>query len=172
MSTEQQDPRTMPAGRELDALVAEAVEPRATLPALTAHQARLQKWGPEPAQWEWYSVAGVDSPLGWWTAEIGTDHGPTRADHQPVRWRPAREPSTDWSAAGPLLERHGLALIPSDDGWYCIKPEDIEHGHTRGTAEPRIAVIGREFDVFPVADEPCLAIARAVALLAPGGSHG
>jgi hypothetical protein len=93
------------AGRDLDALVAEMMEPRAALPRPTAHEARRRRWGPDPKRWTWYNVNGMDSPLGWWYAEIGSDC--PVGDREPVEWvlNPDREPSVDFAAAWLVVER-------------------------------------------------------------------
>lgn len=55
-----------------------------TPPTITARAAR----GPN---FKWYSCVDYHSPLDWWVAEIGTDHGPESKDDSPVRWRPVPE---------------------------------------------------------------------------------
>jgi hypothetical protein len=94
----------MEAGRELDALVAEMMEPRASLPTITADEARLREWGKDREKWLWYSCHEIESPDGWWEAEIGTDHGESDKDHSPVRWRTRREPSDDIAVAWLVVE--------------------------------------------------------------------
>lgn len=99
--------RTREPGRELDAEIAELMEPFASLPTITAHEARLREWGADPEKWQWTTSDAITSPLGWWDAIIGTDHGRTSAsDHLPVRWRLSydREPSTDIAAAWLVVE--------------------------------------------------------------------
>lgn len=104
---QQQEPKLlgMP-GRALDKRIAELMEPRASLPTITAQEARLREWGADPAKWSWTTSDYITSPLGWWVALIGTDHGPRQADHQPVRWQSSydREPSTDIAAALLVVE--------------------------------------------------------------------
>jgi hypothetical protein len=95
------------AGVDVDALIAELMEPRASLPAITADEARRAEWGADPERWSWTTSDYITSPLGWWTALIGTDHGRTAAsDHLPVRWRlnSDREPSADIAAAWLVVE--------------------------------------------------------------------
>lgn len=54
------------------------------------------------------------------------------------------EYSTEIAAAWLVVEKVGLSVVQSDDGWYAFKPEDIEHDSVRGTDVPRIALVGRD----------------------------
>ena len=60
------------------------------------------------------------------------------------------------------MEEHGIAVIPSEDGWYALHPYDIDHGCVRGTMHPQLSVIGQEHQHLAPADTPTLAIAAAV----------
>jgi len=69
--------------------------------------------------------------------------------------------STDVAAAFTIVEKLRLAIVPSEDGWYAIKPDDIDHGCVRGTSFPKLSIIGQECEEFIVADTPSLAICLA-----------
>jgi hypothetical protein len=150
------DPRTAPAGDSLNAAVSEALEPRATLPKWTAHECRLKQWGPDPSGWTWYSVDEVVSPGGWWKADIGTDHGPSSADHHPVRWRPANEPSGEWRDAG-------LAVDEMECRGYRLRMQRHSDGVYAAFAGPGQLIESTPWHAEQAETEP-LAIARAVVL--------
>lgn len=114
-------------GRELDALVAQLMEP--VPPAITARDLRA-----EVRMTEYYSVNYADSRGGWWKAQIGTDHNLDESgaycserDSEPVTWIPSLEPSTDIAAAWQVVEamrpEHGF-WIDGDDG-YAV---EFQHG--------------------------------------------
>jgi hypothetical protein len=75
--------------------------------------------------------------------------------------------STDIAAAWTVVEKMGLSVVRSEDGWYAIKPEDIEHSTVRGTAYPTLTLVGREFAYNTAYETAPLAICRA-ALAAVG----
>lgn len=71
------------AGRELDAALAELMEPRPEPVSARILRERERRF-------EWYSTYNANSELGWWKAEIGTDHGHAPGDDdKPAQWRPA-----------------------------------------------------------------------------------
>jgi hypothetical protein len=89
--------KPLDAGAELDAAVAELMEPRPV--AVSARELRARY------RHDWrYSTCAFRSPGGWWWAEIGTDHGPPQRDDEPVTWRPARAPSEDIADAWDVVE--------------------------------------------------------------------
>jgi hypothetical protein len=122
--------------RAIDERIAEMMEPRASLPRPTAHEARLRRWGQDPRRWTWYNVNGIDSPLGGWYAEIGSDC--PVGDREPIEWvlNPDREPSDDIGAAWLVVERMRAlgylagVYIPDDGaGWQAaFSNGDNDHG--------------------------------------------
>lgn len=72
--------------------------------------------------------------------------------------------SKDIGASWSIVVSLGLSLVQSEDGWYAIKPEDIEHGCVRGTDFPKISLVGAEgqhFEAYPTA--PLAVCAAALA---------
>ena len=69
--------------------------------------------------------------------------------------------STSIADAWLVVERCGLSVVQSDDGWYAVKPEDIHHSSVRGTAYPTITLVYPEQQYPEPADTPALAICRA-----------
>lgn len=72
--------------------------------------------------------------------------------------RVTRDPAAAWALA--VKER--IALIPSEDGWYALAPEDVQHGCVRGTSVPTLTVHGPEFGGLEPQEEPGWAVALAV----------
>lgn len=68
----------------------------------------------------------------------------------------------DPAAWGALMERERIALVPSEDGWYAVAPEDVEHGSVRGTDVRTITVHWPEHAERAPADSPGEAVAAAV----------
>lgn len=58
--------------------------------------------------------------------------------------------SRDIAAAWLVVEKCGLSVVQSVDGWYAVKPYDIEHGDVPGTGARHRP-----------AETPALAICRA-----------
>lgn len=107
----------IPAGPQLDALIAEFMEPQPEAISARALRERLRQEERRPALFdtEWYSTHYAYSPDGWWRAQIGTDHnldenGTFRIekDDAPVIWQPAREPSENIADAWLVVEKVGL----------------------------------------------------------------
>lgn len=94
--------------------------------------------------WQWY-----DGLLCWYTP------GCTLAE---ARSRREWTPSTDPAAAWQVVEKLGLSVVKSADGWYAIKPHDIEHGSVRGTDHPTLTLIGAEGETFACAETMPLAV--------------
>jgi hypothetical protein len=69
--------------------------------------------------------------------------------------------STDIAAAWLVVERMRMSVVRSDDGWYAIVPEDIQHGSLRGTAYPTITLVNPEGKYPEPAETAPLAICRA-----------
>jgi hypothetical protein len=82
-----------------------------------------------------------------------------------MRFMPRRY-STDIESAWRVVEKMGLSVVRSEDGWYALAPEDIEHGTVRGTDYPKISLILAEGErPEPQATAPmaiCLAALQAV----------
>jgi hypothetical protein len=104
--------------------IVEAMEPFASLPTITAHEARLKVWGPDPKKWTWTTSDYIESPLGWWQAIIGTDHGHDDKDHAPVRWYESynREP---WENVGDAF----LVVDELRKRGYWIELSDASTAH-------------------------------------------
>ena len=114
------------AGRELDALIAEIMEPK-PLPISAKDLRKKEKMK------EFYSVNCAWSEGAWWKAQIGTDHnideyGNYQADrdNDNVEWIPANAPSTDIADAWEVVEKFHIFEFcnitehtdaPRRDGW-------------------------------------------------------
>jgi len=135
----------MEAGREMDAMVAELVMRQC------AHRERVR-----------YCIEDGNSVDSGFTCKAcGVD---LYANECP-RY------STDIAAAWTVVEKLGLSVIRSEDGWYAIKPTDIEHERISCTDKNSIRLIGRDGEIFTPADTPAEAICRA-ALAASRSSRG
>jgi hypothetical protein len=134
------------AGRELDALIAE----------------RVMRWS-DVGEKPMYALDGGDTLNG----------PPARLVQEGTAWRGTRPDgsegflpaySSDIAAAWLVVEKLGMSVVCSEDGWYALKPEDIEHSTLRGTAFPTIVLVGKEFAYPEPADTAPLAICRAALL--------
>lgn len=92
-------------GAELNEAIARLMEP---MPEQITARALREK----ERMTDWYSVHYAYSPGGWWRAQIGTDHNydenhtyQAARDLAPVRWEPAREPSSNIADAWLIAER-------------------------------------------------------------------
>lgn len=104
-------------------------------------------------------LAGVPytSPEGNWILLCRFDGG-----DEPC-WQPIAF-SSDTRAAWKLVELLDISIVRSEDGWYAIKPEDIEHGCVRGTSFPTLTLVGREHERWEACETAPLAICRAALL--------
>jgi hypothetical protein len=136
---------TMQAGRELDALVArdvfgwrvefgESAEQRWAFVWVDGHE--------QPGEFRWWKGSEAESAAGWASLEL-------------PRY------STDIAAAWEVAERCGISVVRSEDGWYAVKPEDIQHGSLRGTAFPTITLVFPEMRYPEPSPTAPLAICRA-----------
>ena len=159
---------------ELDEAIAGFMEPRPADVSARELRSRVKDW-------QWHSSHDYDSPNGWWTAEIGTDHGPPEDDDKPVCWRPKREPQYDigdaWRVVGRLNELGWQVVVKQmPEGIpYVIDPENTKI-HQRAVVSLQWVqwlkdASAETFKIGPtvVADTPEEAICRA-ALRAAGGA--
>jgi hypothetical protein len=111
-------------------------------------------------------IPGLTTTPAWWLISPGALHPMFAMDKQQTARIAVFPYLPDWendpAAWGALVEREGIALIPSEDGWYAIAPEDVEHGCVRGTDVPTKTVHGREQSPWPLADSPGAATMHAV----------
>lgn len=136
----------MPAGREMDEAVASLFEPRPT-PTADADWVLNQELSGDP----------LTSATGAWQERCLYQEGDV------PKWIPAPF-SENISYAWKVAKRFGLAVVHSEDGVYAGKPEDIEHGHVRGTSVPTLTLHMREHERWEPADTAPLAICRAALL--------
>jgi hypothetical protein len=69
---------------------------------------------------------------------------------------------TDPAAWGPVAIRERIALVPSEDGWYAVSPEDVEHGYVRGTAVSTVTIHWPEHAEREAHGKPGAAVCAAV----------
>lgn len=75
-------------------------------------------------------------------------------------------PSTDIKAAWEVVEKCGLSVVRSEDGWYAMKPEDIVHD-----SPSAINLIGSEDAELSAYESAPLAICKAaLAAVSTAGS--
>lgn len=134
------------AGSELDLIIAQLMEP--TPDPISARDLRAREMA------DWYSTHYAYSPDGWWKAQIGTDHNLDKTGHYqaardlaPVRWEPAREPSSSIADAWLVAERLRAFSIGSSIAgtWHAWCWNRTHIGATASTAPLaicRVAVRG------------------------------
>ncbi len=134
----------MPAGREMDALVSAIVE---TMPkAVTIGELRKTT-----KDWR-FSYCRKASPLGWWSAQIGTDAGD---DDQPAKWEPFYEVSREIDAAWVVLQKLRstfcmVSITQMSNAYICMawktvrineSPSILSHAPTAPLAIGRAALL-------------------------------
>jgi hypothetical protein len=72
---------------------------------------------------------------------------------------------TDGTQILALMDRFGLSLIRSEDGWYAVQAEDILHHRTLG--QPSIEVRGRHGEEWEAYETPGEAVVRAALAASP-----
>jgi hypothetical protein len=156
------------AGPELDALVAELMEPKPAPVSANSLRATYREW-------VWCSVHGHPSPGGWWEAEIGTDHGPPEDDDKPVTWVPAKEPSVEiapaWEVVGALRAKGWIVRVQEmpdgapftlGAGW---RPEENLELHRRAMCQLYASpALRKELGAFHVRDIVAFAEAAPLAI--------
>ena len=100
-------------GEELLTKLCQLAEPNP--PQLTARQAREKYAADRCRNWEWYSCCAYHSPLGWWQAEIGSDHGPESQDDELIRWRPKLDYEFWWGTCPDFT--YAVIDLMKSQGW-------------------------------------------------------
>lgn len=93
----------------------------------------------------------------WAPKGYGIGYRPCASTCSVDRWAPTEKSADAWQ----VMEKAGLSLVKSEDGWYAIKPNDIQHGCLRGTDHNTIVLVGNEGEQFEPQETAQLAIVLA-----------